>query len=1645
MKKILITLSFCLATGLSFAQLSGSLTIPGSYPTIAAAIQAVNTQGVAPGGVIFNVAADLKEGFASPMDGHITLTSGNPVIFRKSGAGINPLITSATGTGAMDAVIAFEGCDNVTFDGIDVRDNPDNDIDTKQMEWGYAILKASASNGSQNITIKNCTVTLNQYYASTVGIYSGNHTSTSLMPLTVSTSAGTNSNLKIFGNTIAGCYSGIFLSGYQDVAAPYNFYDQNNEIGKDGANTITNVGGGAVAAYGIYTKFQNHVKVANNIISSVMEGTQPHYGIFLTTALNGSYDLYGNQVSMTFYGSGSSASFYPVYCDMGGSGTNNFINVYGNTVSGCNYPTAAGTGQNIFFMYLNNLGVTSNVYGNSIINNTVGAPDVTATARVWYLACNMVTSIPGTLNLYNNTITGNSRIQITPGYGLTNFLTANGNGDLLDLHDNLVSDNVVASSGGTNMIYALMNAGTKNIYNNTISNISQAEGTVCGLYYATYTSGSGSVYGNRIRNIEGLTAGSNIAGIYQAAGTYVNYYNNEVSDIRLLNATTSSPFVNQLNGIVINQGTNVGVYHNTVYLSAPQSGGAACGSSAFFVNSSVGVDFRNNIFVNTSIPNGPGKSAAIRVLGSGGLANLSQLSNYNNLYAGIPDAFHLIFSWYDNSALQYYDDMTLSAYQSRVYPREFQSVTELPPFVNIATTPFDLHLKNNVATRCESGGTAMVTPFAVTTDIDNQARFPYSGYPVNAAFSPNAPDIGADEIGGLPEDHTPPAITYTPFMNINHGNARTLTATITDGSGVPVAGIGLPVLYWKINSGLYQGVQGVHIAGGSYNFTFGAGAVLGDVVSYYIVAQDNALFPNVTSYPFIGAGSFSYNPPAAPTPPGTPSSYTIIQGISGVFHVGTGKDFATLTAAASLVNSRVLTGPVTLVLDDAAYPTEVYPVQFNSNPGSNAVNTLTIKPNAGASPVLTTSTATGVLYLNGIDHFILDGSNNGSSGRNLKLSQTNTTTSFSYGIYVVNKDGSDPATNVTIKNCTIQCTPVHSTVKNRTPVLFSFVGGGYDNAIIDNNLIIGGLNGIDLPGTSTAIVHNAQITNNIIGSMTDSLSTVTGMGINLEYADNTVISGNEIIGPYTGSLNPGMTGISINTGCTNTKVRKNRIHEIYNNNPNDGWGACGIEYNSDASSVTEITNNLIYDIKGGGSAPGLTRTNPYGIFINKGGNLKILFNTVSLTGPYLSSLNDASSACIGITHNVVNGSLDIRNNLLINSMVCNGPPNQDGKAYGIILEGVASVFSNIDHNDYYIDGYMGAIAQRFAQSGMTDYFTLPEWQMFTGQDAASVSVNPVCTSNPVLKPTAGALNNLGLTIVAEPEDIAGVLRTNPPDIGAYEFGNDPVVTTTAASSISGSTAVVTGTVNPSGSSLTTYFDYGKTTSYGSTVQGNPGTAGGSSVVGFQAAVSGLNHLTTYHYRARTVTSLGLISYGADMTFTTTDAIPINLDPSGVISNDTCFNASQTITVAGAPNTFTITPTGYVTMIAGQNIRFLPGTQVQPGGYLHGYISMETCNAVLPPAMIAAKIGEPAMQNHTQLSFRVYPNPTAGLFTLDVTGEGFKEKATVEVFSMRGEKIRVSEVSGSGKCEISLAGEPSGIYLLRLVSGNQNRTERIVKR
>lgn len=93
----------------------------------------------------------------------------------------------------------------------------------------------------------------------------------------------------------------------------------------------------------------------------------------------------------------------------------------------------------------------------------------------------------------------------------------------------------------------------------------------------------------------------------------------------------------------------------------------------------------------------------------------------------------------------------------------------------------------------------------------------------------------------------------------------------------------------------------------------------------------------------------------------------------------------------------------------------------------------------------------------------------------------------------------------------------------------------------------------------------------------------------------------------------------------------------------------------------------------------------------------------------------------------------------------------------------------------------------------------------------------------------------------------------------------PSVTTGSAGSITTSSAALSGTVNPNGTSTTTAFDYGTTQSLGLSVAAQ--TLNGSSAQSISATISSLSCNQTYYYRAAATNSGGTTN-GTILSFTT---------------------------------------------------------------------------------------------------------------------------------------------------------------------------------
>jgi len=166
-------------------------------------------------------------------------------------------------------------------------------------------------------------------------------------------------------------------------------------------------------------------------------------------------------------------------------------------------------------------------------------------------------------------------------------------------------------------------------------------------------------------------------------------------------------------------------------------------------------------------------------------------------------------------------------------------------------------------------------------------------------------------------------------------------------------------------------------------------------------------------------------------------------------------------------------------------------------------------------------------------------------------------------------------------------------------------------------------------------------------------------------------------------------------------------------------------------------------------------------------------------------------------------------------------------------------------------------------------------------------------------------------------------------------------------------------------------------------------------------------------------------------------VPLNTTVTGTVANgqSECFDAVNTITVAGGSNTFVINAGGSATMIAGQNILLESGTMVVAGGHLYGYVTTgnQFCGG-MPPSMVTVFTGNPEIPLiHGPSFFKLYPNPTNGVFNLEHRRGKLLKNIKVEVIGLHGIHVLSNKMVGESTHEFSLTGNKPGVYVVKIIS------------
>jgi hypothetical protein len=1095
---------------------------------------------------------------------------------------------SGVNTSATSGVILFgtttgtTGNDNNTIDNSDIRDgattpangiysagstttttlnNSGNTVSNSNLFNFYTTVQNNASGVQLGAGNTDWTISGNSFYqtASRAGTVS-----TNVRPIYINTTAGNNfvitnnfiggdsptasvttQKWTATGTTFANNFRGIHLNVGATTASSVQGNTIRNMDWSTASNTFIAPGGWS----GIYAESGavNIGTVSGNTIGS---GTGNDSNTYASSNYSSLIGISGNgagpiSISNNTIGSlttnapsGKSNAVFGIRVDRGTVTINN--NTIGST----------STANSLNAVTANTDPSNGQSAGGIVVSTVSGAvPAATVTNNI---VANINNNATSTAQGTNGTFNGNQVVGIGISSGGTVIANAN-------TVRNLSSASTNTNSGGflTSAVLGIGVSGGaagQSVSQNTVHSLTSTAATaavsVTGLYYLGPNAGTNVIARNFVHSLAMATTSSSafLNGIYLHNGVF-NAQNNMVR-VGLDAGGSSTAGAATVRGIY--DGFNTAgrnVYFNSVYVGGTQSS-TANNSFALTSDNQSARDFRNNIFVNArSNSGGTGKHYAVSYATNPGLTSNNNIY-YTSGTGGVLGRFNNI------------DRTTLSAWQAAV-GQDGASGYGDPLFISATGTAATVDLHLQASNPAEGGGVLIA---AVTDDFDGQTR---------STLTPT--DIGADAGAfTLSSDIVPPSLTYTPLTFTTSTANRELTNFVTATDNVAISsGANAPRLYFKKasdndafvgNTSADNGWKYVTPSNGSSPFSFtidysllsGGNAVGGDVIQYFVAVQDDG--NNLVSNPTGATASTNpaiQNINAKPT---TVNSYNILPLPTGTRTVGPTGDYFSITQAISVIQSNPLTGPVIIELQPSYVSTvESFPLNF-TNLGTSATNTLTIRPQTGATNLSIAATSTSstlpAVDLNNAQYVTFDG-RPGGVGTSKQLTISNASTAISQqssAVRFINESNNNALRYLTLR----------APVRNLSSgvVHFGTTNGpnGNDNNTIDN---------CDIREFGSLInqrPYNAVYSTGTIATLA-------------QYNSGNSITNSNIFNYATDTFNGDSNGVFLANGNTDWTVTGNSLYQTISI-PTVGATMRGVYAVSALGGSFTISNNYI-----GGDSP----------------------------------------------------------------------------------------------------------------------------------------------------------------------------------------------------------------------------------------------------------------------------------------------------------------------------------------------------------------------------------------------------------------------------------------------------------------------------
>jgi hypothetical protein len=196
-----------------------------------------------------------------------------------------------------------------------------------------------------------------------------------------------------------------------------------------------------------------------------------------------------------------------------------------------------------------------------------------------------------------------------------------------------------------------------------------------------------------------------------------------------------------------------------------------------------------------------------------------------------------------------------------------------------------------------------------------------------------------------------------------------------------------------------------------------------------------------------------------------------------------------------------------------------------------------------------------------------------------------------------------------------------------------------------------------------------------------------------------------------------------------------------------------------------------------------------------------------------------------------------------------------------------------------------------------------------------------------------------------------------------------------------------------------------------------------------------------------ISTIRKLTFGINAT-----AIPAFTNVSNVVIGNgasQCFNAAETVTIAGNGTQFLTEDGGSVEIVAGSKVLILPVSVVMNGGYFHATITTESIYCNSTKSIVNSEqdddfSGREINWPVTNGNLRVYPNPAGNYITITIPESDEQQSTRFRLFNHMGICVLDQRSVPQNHNTLNISSLENGLYLLSVSSDGYSGIIRVLK-